>query len=218
VDRQKEITHAVLMAQEEERADIGRELHDNINQILGAAKMYIELAKTDEELLQTCLDKSSEYIVNVISEIRMISKRLAIPTLQVMGLTDSIKILLDDMKIIFPTKFEFNSDFIDKNDISEKLQQHIFRVVQEQVTNIIKHADASHATISLKKDLTEITLIISDNGKGDDLTQPKKGVGIINITGRVELCDGTLTIKSKPGEGYGLKAVFPLNDNQQYLK
>jgi signal transduction histidine kinase len=207
-----------LIAQEQERADIGRELHDNINQILGAAKMYIELAKADEELLQFCLDKSSEYILSVIAEIRVISKRLSTPTLRVMGLTDSIKILLDDMKMLYPTKFEFNSDYIDKEDIDETLQQHIFRIVQEQVTNIIKHADASHATINLTKDQTEIILIISDNGRGDDLTQQKKGVGIINISGRVELCGGTLTIISKPGEGYGLKAVFPLTDNQLYLK
>lgn len=213
IEKQREITHAVLLAQERERAEIGRELHDNINQILGAAKMYIELAKADEELLQVCLDKSSEYIVNVIAEIRIISKKLSIPALRAMGITDDIKILLDDLRALHPTKFEFNSDPVNKEDIDENLQQHIFRIVQEQVTNIIKHADASHATINLTKDQSTITLIISDNGKGDDLSQQKKGVGIVNITSRVEICGGTLTIISKPGEGYGLKAVFPLNDN-----
>jgi len=76
---QKEITDAVLNAQERERADIGKELHDNLNQILGAAKIYIELAKTDEENREMCLNKSSGYLMTVIEAIRKISKTLAFP-------------------------------------------------------------------------------------------------------------------------------------------
>lgn len=78
-ERQKHITDAVMTAQENEREQIGRELHDNINQILGAAKLYIELAKTDEVNREMCLTKSSGYIMQVINEIRQICKAWASP-------------------------------------------------------------------------------------------------------------------------------------------
>jgi len=79
LSKQKELTEAVLAGQELEKANIGKELHENLNQILGAAKMYIELAKTDEESREVCLNKSSELLVTVIEEIRRISKTLTIP-------------------------------------------------------------------------------------------------------------------------------------------
>jgi PAS domain S-box-containing protein len=91
--RQQQINHAVLRAQENERSEIGKDMHDNLNQVLGAAKLYIEMAKTDDEHRQICLDKSSDFIVNVIEEIRRISKTLSAPGM-VMGLSDSIKLLL----------------------------------------------------------------------------------------------------------------------------
>jgi PAS domain S-box-containing protein len=79
---QKEVTEAAQVAQERERADIGKELHDNLNQILGAAKMYIELAKTDEENREMCLNKSSDYLMTVIESIRKISKVLTFPQVE----------------------------------------------------------------------------------------------------------------------------------------
>jgi PAS domain S-box-containing protein len=77
--RQKEVSHAVLAAQEKERSEIGKELHENLNQVLGAAKLYIEMAKTDDENREMCLEKSSGFIVNVIDEIRRIAKTLSTP-------------------------------------------------------------------------------------------------------------------------------------------
>src|SRR5580658_1515365 len=119
---QKELTGAVLNAQERERADIGKELHDNLNQILGAAKMYVELAKTDDENREMCLDKSSGYLVVVIDAIRKISKALTFPEKRLMGLSESINILLDDLIIIQPLKIEFNENGIDEKSLSDKLR------------------------------------------------------------------------------------------------
>lgn len=172
--RQKEITDAVLTAQENERADIGRELHDNLNQILTAAKLNIEIAKTNEKNRDLCLEKSHGYIVNVMEEIRRISKSLATPGM-VMGLFDSIKILLDDLIIINPIKIKFFKDGIDEEDLDEKLQVNIFRIVQEQLNNILKHAKASHATIDLRRQANEIILLISDDGVGWDTSARRKG-------------------------------------------
>jgi PAS domain S-box-containing protein len=207
--RLKEIANAVLTAQENERADIGRELHDNLNQILGAAKLYIEMAKKDEGKREICLEKSSRYIVNVIAEIRRISRTLATPVMHVTGLFDRIKILLDDLTLLYPVKIDFTTDGIHEEDLDEKLQLDIFRIVQEQLNTIIKHTKATRALISLAREANEIILLISDNGEGHDILKEKKGVDIINIRSRAELYDGKVTIVSRLSEGYKLKVVFP---------
>jgi PAS domain S-box-containing protein len=208
--RQRAMTHAALLAQENERSEIGKELHDNLNQILGAAKLYIEMAKTDDENREMCLEKSSGFIVNVIEEIRRISKTLSTPGM-IMGLFESIKILLDDLITVHAIQIEFKRDGIDEDDLDEKLQLTIFRIVQEQLNNILKHANATCATINLTSRRNEIVLLISDNGDGCNLLTEDKGVGIINIKSRAELYNGKVTTMSKPGEGYTLKVVLRLN-------
>ena len=102
--------------------------------------------------------------------------------------------------------------------MDEKIQLTIFRIVQEQLNNILKHAKATHAFINLSRKENEIILLISDDGKGCDVSK-KRGVGIINIRTRAELHDGKVTIVSKPGKGYELKVALSLNAkyNRQIL-
>ena len=211
-NRQKEITSAVLTAQENERADIGKEMHDNLNQILGAAKLYIELAKTDDENRPMCLERSSAYILDVIQEIRKISKNLITPAM-VMGLSESIHIIVDDILLAHSMTIDFEYA-VSEDLINEKTQLNVFRIVQEQMNNILKHASATHVSISLTQTENDIILLIYDNGKGCDLKKERKGVGIINIKSRVELFDGMLDIKSAPGEGYFLNVIIPLNTHK----
>jgi PAS domain S-box-containing protein len=208
--KKNELIHAVQAAQENERSEIGKELHDNLSQILGAAKLYIEMAKTDDESREMCLDRSSGCIVKVIGEIRKISKSLSTPGL-VMGLLESINMLLDDVILFDSLKIEFHVAGIDERELDERLRLTIFRIVQEQLNNILKHSEATAAKIELSKQDSEIVLRISDNGKGHDLLADEQGMGNINIKSRAELYVGSVTIISKPGEGYELKVVLPLN-------
>jgi PAS domain S-box-containing protein len=209
---QKELTEAVMNAQERERADIGKELHDNLNQILGAAKMYIELAKTDDENREMCLNKSSGYLVIVIEAIRKISKALTLPEKRLMGLSESINILLDDLIIIQPLKIEFNENGIDEKSLSDKLRLDILRIVQEQLNNILKHAKASFATINLTQQTSQIVLQIVDDGDGCEIPQEGKGTGMMNIRSRAESHNGKVTIASNPGKGFDLKVELPLEE------
>jgi len=208
--KQKEITDAVLTAQENERAEIGKDLHDNLNQILGATKLYVELAKTDDDLRQMCLNKSSEYLVDVMEQIRKISKTMIIPGTNAMGLFDCIKILKNDLTIAHPIKILFHVEGIEEKDLSEKLQLNLYRIVQEQLTNILKHAKATHASINLSREGDELILLISDNGKGYDTSKTRKGVGIRNIMSRAESFHGRTEIKSNTGKGYELKVGLPM--------
>jgi PAS domain S-box-containing protein len=208
LSKQKEITEAVLNAHENERTAIGKELHDNLNQILGAAKLYIEMAKTDEEAREMCLDQSSGYIMKVIEEIRKISKTLASPSAHLMGLIESIRNVIDDLVVVHPIRIEFHENGIVEKELQEKLQLDILRIVQEQLNNIIKHSKATLAIIHLNRLENEITLVISDNGEGCDTSIKKMGVGLINIRGRAEANHGWVTIVSRIGEGYMLKVVL----------
>ena len=213
LSKQKEITAAVLTAQENERAYIGEELHDNLGQILVVANMYMQMAKTQEKNREMYIEKSCGFIKNVIAEIRRISKNLVIPGAHIIGLFDNIKNLLHDLTIVHPIKISFHKHDIREEQLDEKLQLTIYRIVQEQVNNILKHANATHAVIDLSGDKTQIILLITDNGSGCDILNEKKGVGIINIKSRAELNNGYVTVVSKPGEGYELKVVLSLIDN-----
>ncbi|MEI9909279.1 MAG: PAS domain S-box protein [Bacteroidota bacterium] len=209
--RHREITDAVLTAQEKERADLGKELHDNLGQILAVAKLYIQMAKTYETDREMYLEKSCEFIGNVIDEIRNISKTLVIPGKHIIGLSDNINNLLHDLVRLQSIKIEFHEDGIAGEDLDEKLQRTIFRIVQEQVNNILKHSKATRATINLSKREEKIILLISDDGKGCDIQKENNGVGIINIKSRAELYHGSVTIASKPGKGFELKVVLALH-------
>jgi signal transduction histidine kinase len=166
------------------------------------------MAKTDEEVREMCLDRSSGYIMKVIEEIRKISKTLASPSVHLMGLIESIRNVIDDLVVAYPIRIEFYENGIVEKELEEKLQLDILRIVQEQLNNIIKHANATLAIIHLNRLENEITLVISDNGEGCDTSIEKLGVGLINIRSRAEANHGWVTIASKPGEGYMLKVIL----------
>lgn len=206
--QQKEITNAVLTALEKERAGIGTELHDNLNQLLAIAKLYVQMAKKDTKGRKMYLDKSTLLISSVIDEIRKISRMLVVPGTHNIGLLDNIENLLYELNHVQPVKIYFQYDSIDEKELDNKLQLTIFRIVQEQINNILKHAEATEAVIHLSRQLEPVILSISDNGKGCQLTEVKEGVGLINIKARAEMYNGTMTTTSQPGKGFELKVTL----------
>jgi len=209
-DNQREITNAVFTAQENERTEIGKELHDNINQVLAITKMYVEMARTNEEKRDIYLDKSSALITTVIEEIRKLTGKLIIPGIEFTGLFENIKNLINDLSQVHPSKIAFFSHDLKETAIGEKLQVNIYRIIQEQLNNILKHTQATYTDIALYKEHGNIILLISDNGEGCDMNEIKKGVGTRNIMSRAQLSHGSVSIVSAPGEGYMLKVVFPM--------
>jgi PAS domain S-box-containing protein len=209
--KQKEITSAVLRAQEKEREEIGKELHDNLNQILVAAKLYIEIARVNKPKRDLYLRKSTGYIVDVIAELRKISKTLCTPVMS-MGLVGSIENLIADLSLVTPMKIKFYQQGMQEADLDERLQLDLFRIVQEQLSNILKHAKARQIIINLTRLAAELILLVSDNGQGCDITKQTSGIGIINIKNRAKKYDGKVSIISWPGNGYELSVVIPLGN------
>lgn len=211
ITRQREITGAVIAAQETERAEIGKELHDNLNQLLAVAKLYIQMAKKSESKREQYLDRSCDLIKNVIDEVRRISKALVVPGMHDIGVLENIQNLITDLSDIHPVVFTFDSDDHLSTLVDKKIQLTIFRIVQEQVGNILKHANASKVSIDLRVHDQQILLHISDNGNGFDQQQPVNGVGILNIKSRVHVNHGSMEISSTPGNGFTLDVSLPLH-------
>jgi signal transduction histidine kinase len=209
--RQKQITEAVILAQEKERTEIGKELHDNVNQILGASNLYINTAMTDEEMRQELLQRSTELVSNAINEIRKISKSLITPGLREIGLIESIEDIMDDLKVA-RDKMVIDLDLqnISEEQIEDRRKLTLFRIVQEQLNNIVKHAKATRVLIRLSGEQDQIVLTVADNGVGFDVSRHRKGVGITNIISRAELFNGKVEIQSGPGEGCTLMVSLPM--------
>ena len=217
---QRKITHAVLTALENERAHIGHELNENLSQILATSKMYIQLS-VKQENCQAYLDMAMGFIQDAMTGIKRISKALIIPDTHIISLTDNIKNLIYDLSLLHPLNIEFHRGDIKANLLGEKMQLNIFRIVQEQLNNILIHSNATAAHIRFGRLKTGMVLSISDNGEGCDILKATGGVGIINIKTRAELYDGRVDIISSPGNGYELivqLAVTPQPKERRRLK
>jgi PAS domain S-box-containing protein len=211
VNRQRQITEAVIEAQEKERTEIGKELHDNVNQILGASNLYINTAMTDEEMRQELLERSTELVSKAINEIRKISKSLITPGLREIGLIESIEDIIDDMRVTKQElQIELDLQNISEEEIEDQRKLALFRIVQEQLNNIVKHAKATRVLIRLSIEGSNVVLTVSDNGVGFDTGKHRKGVGITNIISRAELFNGKVEIIAAPGEGCTLTVNVPV--------
>ena len=111
-------------------------------------------------------------------------------------------------------EIDFQEVGIATNKIDEKLQLNIFRIIQEQLSNISKHSKATKINIKLNGNENEVILFISDNGIGCNLNKRNNGIGIKNIKSRAELHQGTALYISKPGKGYSLTVRLPMNMNK----
>ncbi len=211
IKKQQEITTAVITAQEQERKRLGEELHDNINQVLATAKLYIESAMTDSNVRPDLLTDSKNYIVSAINGIRDLSRSLLPPSLGVVSLTEALYDLLETINRTKQLTCITDCEGLDETPISDKLKLTIFRIVQEQMNNVISHANAKTAIVKLINKDNHLHLSIKDDGVGFDTTQKRTGVGLQNITSRAELLNGNVVIDSVPGKGCELLIDFDLN-------
>ncbi len=209
LNRQIEITQATVSGQEKERHELGKELHDNVNQILASAKLYLETAIAMPENQPQFVNSSKELINNAIQEIRKICKSLVPPSLGDLTLKEALRDLLDPMKIT-NKKVRLLAKSLKEDVLNNDLKISMYRIAQEQINNILKYAQASEITIQIKQTDTEVYLLIEDDGKGFDVTKKRTGIGITNIINRAALYNGTVYIDSSPGNGCRLNVNFKL--------
>lgn len=210
--KEKQIADAMEDAKDTERSDIGKELHDNINQLLGASRLYLELAKRGGENSEMYLSRSSEYTISAIEEIRKLTKSLTTDIIKNLGLSEAIETIIHDTMEVSPVKISSSLDGFMENSVDNKFKLNVFRIVQEQINNILKHAGASEVIIQLLQDKKFVILTISDNGVGFDIHKKQAGIGLKNIKSRAMSYFGTADFVSTAGHGCILKVTFPISD------
>jgi signal transduction histidine kinase len=205
IKQQELAVKAVIEAEENERQRIAKDLHDGVGQMMSAAKMNLsafesELKWSDENQQQS-FEKIIQLVDESCKEVRSVSHIMMPNALLKKNLAMAI------------------GDFVDKLD-KKKLQVHVYtegleerldsnietvlyRVIQECVTNVIKHAEATNLDISLIRDKDGINGTIEDNGKGFDISDKEKfeGIGLRNIITRIEYLKGTVDFDSAPHRG-----------------
>lgn len=214
ITQQKLITETTIQAQEKEREEIGRELHDNINQILAASKLHLEMAMTRTENTDS-LDKSRESINLAIQEIRQLSQTLVAPSLGEIPLSGAIKDLIDNIHLASSLRIQFTAKNLNEELIDDNIKLMFYRIVQEQLNNILKHSRANNAAIELSTTSEQIILIVRDDGIGFDTSKTSGGIGLRNITNRAGLYNGMTRIHSEPGKGTTLKVTVPLKQEEE---
>jgi len=213
LNKQKLLAQAMVDAQEKERAEIGKELHDNINQILSTTKLYLELARNDDKERLNLINRSAGNIHHAIREIRNISRSLVPASIGDLGLMDSLIDLVESVQVTRTIEVKFRSVGNLDERLNDKTKLMIFRIIQEQINNVLRHSGARSLLIELILDETtgRIELNMTDDGKGFNPDKVrKKGLGLSNIRSRADLFGGKVTIQSAPGHGCKLKVQVPV--------
>jgi len=208
----QQVTRAIIKTQENERYEIGAELHDNICQILASTHISMGvLAKSVNpcgmQLFQQCRD----YINLATQEIRNLSHRLAPAFFNDSTLEEAFGILLNNANI--EKKYNVTLYFdeaINNSNINRDLQLNLYRILQEQLRNILKYAKCKNIEVDLLIRNHKIKMRIADDGVGFDLNAVKGGIGLSNMKRRVELFDGRFDVYSSQGNGCELVIDIPL--------
>lgn len=206
--QQKVINRLMIKTQENERNELGRELHDNINQILAAVKLQLEYSLENYNEEKNTVERCKNNIEEVIREIRNLSHRLVLPRFAETSLLSEIQKTVDNILQQQPVSLDLHH--LNEALIPDNIKETIYRILQEQLANIIRHAKAGNVTIRLSNTKANVFLRIEDDGIGFNTSQRRNGVGITNILNRVESYNGTATITSKPGKGCRLEVTIPL--------
>lgn len=209
VRQQKKITRAVLRAQEIERNTIGLELHDNVNQVLSSIRLYLAMIGQDASNRPDLINRAMDFLDIAISEIRIISRHQVTPQ-RTFNLKELIEELTGNLNNYTHVLTRFHCEVASDLPIDEDLKLNIYRIVQEQINNILKYATAKDAMISIYTDQEYVLVSIIDDGQGFDSKTKRKGIGISNMINRVESYDGELKIETGSGKGCKIMIKIPI--------
>jgi signal transduction histidine kinase len=218
------LTQALMKAQETERQLISRELHDCVAQDLSSLKIACQtlLANQPEASHQVKqkIGEMSEILHRTVMAVRDLSYDLRPAGLDELGLVGAISQYCDDFSEKSSLQLSFHSAGVDSSNLDFDTEINLYRLVQEGLTNIVKHADATHGTISLVGAFPNIILRVEDNGKGFDMEKHlaekihEKRMGLWGMKQRVRSLGGEIVIKSRPGKGTKLSIKIPYRERE----
>jgi two-component system sensor histidine kinase UhpB len=215
VQEEMRISKAIIDAQEEERRYIGEELHDNVNQILAGSLLSLGMAKVpgiDPEKASGFIEMTRGYIANAIDEIRKLSHQLVPATSKENSLKDIFENLLCNINLDKRFAIGLHFDEFNETDIPDNVQINLYRILQEQVKNILKYSEAGAIEVAVTISGNVVNMRIFDNGKGFDTKTQKNGIGLRNIKKRAESLSGKFILNSAPGKGCEIIVELPIEE------
>jgi PAS domain S-box-containing protein len=215
IQEQVNITGAILNAQENERNSIAQELHDNVNQILAGTNLILSIAKNYPDKTQEHVQSAMDNILEAIEENRKIAHTLISPDFETIRLAEQISSLAFNMLKKAGIDIYIETSKLDEKLLLDEVKLSIYRIAQEQCTNIIKHAGATLVNIFLETEEGIFKMIIADNGKGMEKDKKETGIGLKNIRVRLYMFNGEANILSSPGNGFSLEIRIPLSQEIQ---
>ncbi len=215
--KEQEITSIIAMVegQEKERKRVAEDLHDNLGSVIATLKLHFENLKINREKKKinqdVLFDKTETLIDEAYLKVRSIAHAKNAGVIANQGLLVAVQMMAEKISSANSLQIEVVHFGLEKT-IENSLEISLFRIIQELVTNVIKHAEASEATINISQHENNINIIIEDNGKGIDVSQMniKKGMGIHSIKTRVNHLQGTFTIDSTPTKGTSILIDVPI--------
>ncbi|WP_121357220.1 sensor histidine kinase [Flavisolibacter nicotianae] len=209
---QQQITDAISTTQELERMEISRELHDNVNQILLTARLYIGRVLEKETFEKEMLQAGYDLLDKAVKEIKNISQALLSTSQEEESMTNAIETLLSQVMSSGSINIHKSIHLPDEALIESKVKVAVLRIVQEQLSNVIKHAEAKNFFINIEFVDDVLKLSIKDDGKGFQQAEKKSGLGFQNMKSRVAVMNGVINILSNPGDGCTVEVQIPLKD------
>lgn len=212
IEFEEKLTKAIIKTQEDERLEIGSELHDNVCQILTGVSMGISMLKKSMQTTNSMwVDYCETNISLALRETENLSHRLSPIFHEDIYFSQSIIKLVNDFNGSLNYTLDLKiGDSINEFVIHSDIQLNLFRILQEELRNIYKYANATIIKIKLSVVDKHIILYTKDNGVGFDLSKVVKGNGMVNINRRVEILNGELTINSATGKGCEIIVKIPL--------
>jgi two-component system NarL family sensor kinase len=204
---------AMIDGQEQERQRLSRELHDGIGQYMAALKMRMQsIPLSDSNQAARKIEEISHHVDLIIEEIRRVTFDLRPALLNEIGLRDAIRTLCTTASRPGSTTFGLISEEL-PSELSLPVQTYVFRIIQEGIHNILKHSNASRASIAIKTAANRLLISIDDDGNGFDTAASMKGSGLHNIRERVNLLSGTIEITSIANKGTSIRISIPFEND-----
>ncbi len=205
----------LVTAQEEERRRLARELHDGAGQMLTSLLVHIKaLEKKDNpEAIRTGLSATLDVAAQTLEQIRDLSYRLRPASLEEFGLAVTLETLVNEMTVEAGLTSTCSTR-IDERALTPELQVTLYRIAQEALTNVVRHAHAAHVDVALATVAGGISLSIDDDGCGFSPYQlaqsSRQHMGLISMQERAEIVGGTLSVNSAPDQGTRVEVFAPL--------
>jgi signal transduction histidine kinase len=215
------LSAALMTMQEMERKRIATELHDSIGQSLSALGFGVGVALDaarggDTRLACDMLEKLAPQVKETIAEVRRIAMDLCPATLDDLGIVGTLSWFFREFRAIHPGLSLLTEVDLDERDVATALRTTVFRVVQEALNNVVKHARATEIHIRLWRGESDIHLEVADNGRGFNAVEMSRpgmsspSMGLKGMRDRVEFSAGRFRLESEPGQGTKVSASWPL--------